>query len=71
MSTEEADSAVVEALYAMIRSQYGHRLTPQELEEVRREIEQSFEYAQALKTVPLTNADEPFSLFTPYRAHQP
>jgi hypothetical protein len=56
-----------EALFNVIRQSYGHRLTADELEEVRKGVAGITQAALALRAVRLNNSDEPFSLGIPYR----
>lgn len=55
------------ALFNLVRDRYGDRLSPEELEEVRKGVEAVVEAAEALRSVKLENRDEPFSVFKPYR----
>jgi hypothetical protein len=66
MSEVNSAEGVLDALFDMVLARYGHRLTLTEQAEVKKGIEQGIENAQALKAVPLTNSDEPFSVFSPY-----
>ncbi len=61
-------NAEVERLFALVRERYGDRLTPAELDEVRKGVEGVVLTARALRAVRLENSDEPSSLFIPYRA---
>ena len=56
-----------EALFNVIRQCYGHRLTPDELEAVRKGVTGVSQAAVALRAVKLNNSDEPFALGIPYR----
>ena len=58
----------VESLLSIVRARYGDRLTPEELEGVRQNIEGIVTAARALRAVRLDNADEPAPPFVPYRA---
>lgn len=60
--------AEIDALFALIRRRYGARLTPAELEAVRKGVQGVVEGARALRAVRLGNADEPFQPFTPFRS---
>ncbi len=60
--------AEVDALFALVRRRYGSRLTPDELEGVRKGVQGLVEGARALRAVRLDNADEPFQPFAPFRA---
>ncbi len=55
-------------LFNMVQERYGSRLSPEELEQVRTGVERIVEAAEALRSVPLSNGDEPLALFVPYRA---
>jgi hypothetical protein len=50
-----------------IKQRYGDRLTPAELEDVRKGIDGIMTATAALRKVKLDNSDEPFSVFVPYR----
>jgi hypothetical protein len=53
-------------LLDLIKQCYGARLTPAELDEVRKGVAGLVQAAQALRSVALANNDEPFSIFVPY-----
>ncbi len=61
MSAEESD-----ILFKLVAEKYGDRLTPEELEEVKKGVESIAETARALREVRLENWDEPFSIFKPF-----
>jgi hypothetical protein len=65
MSDEK--SREVEARFRVVADRYGDRLTPDELEEVRKAIEANLDAAYALRSIKLENWDEPFSVFKPLR----
>jgi hypothetical protein len=54
-------------LFDMVNERYGDRLTPEELEEVKKGIEAIRKTADTLRMVKLENSDEPFALFVPHR----
>ena len=56
------------ALFEIVRQRYGDRLTREQLDELGRIVQAQLEAARALRTVRLTNADEPAQPFAPYRA---
>ncbi len=58
----------VERRFALVRERYGDRLTPAQLDEVRKGVEGIVQTARALRAVRLGNADEPLQPFIPYRA---
>jgi hypothetical protein len=57
-----------DALFEIVRRRYGDRLTPDQLNELRKIVAGQLEAARALRAVTLTNADEPMQPFAPYRA---
>ena len=67
MSNSDTASREARALFSLVRDRYGDRLSPEELEEVRKGVEAIVEAAEALRAVKLENSDEPFSVFKPYR----
>ena len=58
----------VDRLFAMVAERYGARLTPAQLEDVRKGIEAVVTGARALRAVKLANSDEPMQPFVPCRA---
>ena len=57
-----------DALFEIVRLRYGDRLTPAQLDELRKIVAAQVEAARALRAVTLTNADAPMQPFAPYRA---
>ena len=64
----EATEREVEDRFKMVKGLYGDRLDDEQLEGVRQGIEGIVAASQALRAVRLENGDEPYSVFTPYRA---
>ena len=64
----EATEREVEERFNMVKGLYGDRLDDEQLEEVRQGIEGIVAASQTLRAVKLENGDEPYSVFTPYRA---
>jgi len=56
-----------DALFEIVRTRYGDRLTPAQLDELRKIVAGQLEAARALRAVALANADEPMQPFAPYR----
>ena len=54
-------------LFKMLKRRYDERLNPEELEEVKKGVENIQKAAEKLRSVKLENSDEPFALFVPYR----
>jgi hypothetical protein len=67
MSSQKEQNDESEILFKMVQNRYGERLSPKELEEVRKGVERITETAEALRSVKLENWDEPFFVFKPYR----
>ena len=63
----ESDPSEVDRLFALVAERYGDRLTPAQLDEVRKGIEAIVTGARALRAVRLANADEPMPPFVPFR----
>jgi hypothetical protein len=68
MSEPTKPDPEADALIEIVRQRYGDRLTPEELDEVRKIVQAQVEAARALRAIRLTNADEPVQPFAPYRA---
>jgi hypothetical protein len=65
---EPEQSPEVEQLFALVRQRYGRRLTPAQLDEVKKGVTAVVEAGRALRAVRLRNSDEPFQPFIPYRS---
>jgi hypothetical protein len=63
-----SSEAEIELLWDLVRRRYGARLTESQGEGVRKAIQGVVEGARALRAVRLSNADEPFQPFAPFRA---
>ena len=55
-------------LFAFVSRRYAERLTAEQLEALRRSVDDVARLTAALRAVKLDNADEPFQRFEPYRA---
>ena len=71
MSEPAKPDPETDALFEVVRQRYGNRLTPEQLDEVRRIVLAQVEAARALRAVRLTNTDEPMQPFTPHREEPP
>jgi hypothetical protein len=58
----------LDALFALVDRRYGSRLSPAEREGVRLALQSIIEGARALRAVRLSNDDEPFQPFVPFRS---
>ena len=67
MSEAAKPDPEADALFEIVRRRYGDRLTPVQLDELRKIVAGQLEAARALRAVALTNADEPMQPFAPYR----
>jgi len=56
-----------ETMFSLVKERYGDRISPDELEEVRKAVERIVESSQDLRELELGNGDEPFNVFKPYR----
>ena len=54
-------------LFDMLKRRYGERLNPEQLEEVKKGVENIRKAADKLRSVNLQNSDEPPALLIPYR----
>jgi hypothetical protein len=54
---------LAEGLLAAARARFGHHLSPDEIESVRKKLESELRAADALRRFPLINADEPVQTF--------
>ena len=70
MAQADASQNSSNELFEVVRARYGDRLSPEELEEVRKAVERIARMAEALRSVPLDYRDEPLTRFSPYRADQ-
>jgi hypothetical protein len=70
MTEPAATEREAEILFELIRARYGGRLTPEQLEGVRRGVIAVVAQSAALRAVRLGNADEPVQHFTPFRADE-
>jgi hypothetical protein len=58
---------LAKALAELVRTQYGNRLSQDDLVSITRQIQTGLERLQQLKKVELANSDEPDFIFTPTR----
>ena len=70
MGEDGPNQAEVDARFNLVKQRYGSRLTDEEEEKVRGDVEDIVESAEAMRAVELDNADEPLSLFVPYRKEE-
>lgn len=54
-----------EHLLAIIRTRYGDRVTPDELEEIKKSLTAILDASTAMRAVKLENGDEPHQTFKP------
>jgi hypothetical protein len=64
----DASDPEAEALFTLVRSRYGERLTEEQLAELRAHVASQVERARTLRAVRLKNSDEPAQPFAPFRA---
>jgi hypothetical protein len=68
--TEEKSDKQLETLYNIVKDRFGGRLTAEELEQVKKDIQAITEASRALATVKLGNADEPPFVFKPHKGRK-
>lgn len=59
---------IIDAQLAVIVARFGGQLSEEQRAEIRARLARGMKLAETLRTVPLTNADEPEIVFVPYRA---
>jgi hypothetical protein len=64
----DANDPEAEALFGLVRSRYGERLTEGQLAELRDQVGSQVARARALRAVRLKNSDEPAQRFAPFRS---
>ena len=67
MESDEKTTLEHELLFAVVKEKYGHLLTDEQLDGVRKSVLGLSGFTQPLRSVKLTNDIEPFSTFRPYR----
>ena len=67
MSEPAKPDPEADALFEIVRQRYGGRLTPEQLYDLRQIAQAQVEAARALRSIRLTNAEEPMQPFVPYR----
>jgi len=67
MSESIEPPSETELLFAFVRRRYAERLTAEQLEALRRSVEEVTRLTEALRAVKLDNADEPFQRFEAFR----
>lgn len=59
---DDPNAAVAEALFTVVAARFGAHITDDQRASVRTDILNSVRTAQRIRTTPLTNADDPFSV---------
>lgn len=70
MAMTEKPDEQIEILHNIIKVRFNKFLTSEELEHVKEDIRSIKESSDAMATVKLRNADEPFFVFKPYKARK-
>ena len=69
-STENPNhTPIIEARLAELVARFGDRFNDEQRAQVRARIGRTVALADSLRKLPLTNADEPEIVFTPYRSN--
>jgi hypothetical protein len=71
MAMADTPDPETEVLFEIVRQRYAARLTPEQLDELRKIVDGQVKAARALRAVRLTNADEPFQRFEPVTLPSP
>src|SRR5262245_55485152 len=71
MTMSDTPDPETEALFEIVRQRYAARLTPEQLDELRKIVDGQVKAARAVRAVRLTNADEPFQRFEPLTLPSP
>jgi len=67
MNEPSGDTTDADLLFAFVRRRYAERLSAEELEALRRSVDEVARLAETLRAVRLRNTDEPFQRFEPFR----
>jgi hypothetical protein len=67
MSDPAEPPSDADLLFAFVRRRYADRLTAEQIEALRRSVDEVTRLAAALRAVKLDNADEPFQRFEAFR----
>lgn len=62
-----ADEKLVDAFVAQVRASVDHEIEDEHIERIRRGIDDKLNQGEKLRQYELKNADEPYSIFQPYR----
>jgi hypothetical protein len=54
-----------EILLSLVEARYGDRVTPDEMEEIRKGLDSILDSAKAMRACKLENGDEPYQFFKP------
>jgi Asp-tRNA(Asn)/Glu-tRNA(Gln) amidotransferase C subunit len=54
-------------MYRRVKELYGDKLTEEQLEAIEASLDPMIKVLEQLRSVPLENSDEPYSVFKPYR----
>lgn len=65
--TSSQDDVIARQRLAELTARYGERWNDAELALIRERLRRSVRLGDALRAVPMTNADEPGNIFKPYR----
>ncbi len=62
-----ADEKLVDALVAQLRASVDHQIEEEHIERIRRGIDDKLDQGATLRKHPVSNADEPYTIFRAYR----
>lgn len=62
-----ADERLVDAFVAQVRASVDHEIEDEHIERIRKGIDDKLDQGAKLRQQPISNADEPYTIFRPYR----
>jgi hypothetical protein len=70
MNEPAAEGSEADLRFGLVRRRYGDRLTPEQLDALRKAVDALVEQVTALRGVRLTNDVEPLQRFVPFRCDE-
>lgn len=70
MNEPTAEGSEADLRFGLVRQRYGDRLTPEQLDALRKAVDALVEQVAVLRAVRLTNDVEPLQHFVPFRGDE-
>ena len=67
MGEEDTSDNEFENLFRIVRDRFANRLTADELEQIKKDVKTFIDNSRELRSIRLSNSDEPFFIFKPYK----